>query len=227
VVEQKLVQPADRIIAQYRNDEQQVYQKSWDRARVLLADALQVEPDETVRGKLRLCEGHIARINGMAHTDAKVLQEAVDDFTEAERLLPKSPDPELGLARVYVYGLKDTDKAAAAFQEAERRGYPMGHREKLFLADGYLSRADRTFWDSRKVRDMPQEKDQVQRSADDYHRALTLYQEIVPYGYSADRIMRVQNSLDSVNARLKEIELGNSPLGRLLEPLWRLRGAGH
>jgi serine/threonine-protein kinase len=225
-VKAKLVEAADRIIATYRNSEAQpVSQRDWERARTLLANALQMDPDDTVRGKLRLAEGHIARINGTAHHDPNALGQAVEDFTEAQRLLPNSPDPELGVARVYVYGLKDIDKAAQAFQEAVRRGYQLGNREKLFLADGYMDRADRTFWDSRNVRGLPQEKDQVQRSADDYKRALELYQEIAPYGNASAKVSRVQTSLESVNYRLKEIEAGNSPLGKLLPLLWRLREA--
>jgi tetratricopeptide (TPR) repeat protein len=226
-VKQKLVAAADHIISTYRNSEAQpVYEKDWERARAMLANALQMDPDDTVRGKLRITEGHIARINGTTHKDAKALEVAVEDFTEAQRLLPNSPDPELGVARVYVYGLKDIDKAAQAFQEAERRGYKLGNREKLFLADGYLERADRTFWDSRNVRGLPQEKDQVQRAADDYQHSLQLYQEIAPYGNASTKISRVQTSLDSVNYRLKEIEAGKSPLGILLPLLWRLHKAG-
>src|ERR1039458_8229292 len=70
-----------------------------------------------------LCEGQIDRINGVSHHNAAVLNEAVQKFEEAQQALPGSPDPELGLAGVYVYGLKDIDKAYAALQEAERHGY--------------------------------------------------------------------------------------------------------
>jgi tetratricopeptide (TPR) repeat protein len=206
VVKQKLVDGADRVIGLYRNsDAQPVYEKDWERARTLLARALEVDPDDTVRGKLRLVEGHLARINGTAHHDGSQLLVAVDDFRQAEHLLPKSPDPELGLARVYVQGLKDIDKAYAALQEAQRRGYQLGNREKLQLADGYRERADRTFWDSRNVRGLPQEKDEVEHAADDYKRALELYQGIAPYGGSNAGIVRVQSSLESVNFRLSEI----------------------
>jgi len=225
-VKQKLEDAADHVIETNRNsDSQPVYEKDWDHARVLLAHALAMDPDDTTRGKLRLCEGQLARINGTTHHDAKQLQLAVDDFTEAQKLLPRSPDPELGLARTYVYGLKDIDKAYDALEEAQKRGYALGNREKSQLADGYRDRADRTFWDSRNVRGLPQEKDQVEKAAEDYKRALELYQEIAPYGNSNAQIVRVQNSLDSVTFRLKEIEAGNSPLGALLPLLWRLRGA--
>lgn len=209
-VKQKLVAAADRVITESRGDAQQVYERDWERARTLLADALIVDPDDSTRGKLRLCEGHIARINGVSHKDPKTLQQAVADFTEADRLIPKSPDPELGLAKVYVYGLKDVDKASDAFQQAARRGYQLGSREKLYLADGYTSRADRLFWESRKMRGLPQERDQIQRAANDYKEALDLYNSIVPYGTASQSVARVESSLESVKFRLSEIDSGQA-----------------
>ncbi|MFZ1143742.1 MAG: tetratricopeptide repeat protein, partial [Bryobacteraceae bacterium] len=204
-VKEKLVEAADRVIAAYRNaDSQPVYEKDWERARNTLARALAVDPDDQVRGELRVAEGHLARIGGAAHHDAKQLQAAADDFSEAERLLPHSPDPELGLARVY-FSLRDVDKAAAALEEAERRGYQLANRDKMQLADGYRDRADRTFWDSRNVRGLPQEKDEVERAAGDYRRALDLYQSVAPYGNASVGIVRVQTSLESVNTRLEQI----------------------
>jgi hypothetical protein len=80
----------------------------------------------------------------------------------------------------------------------------LGNREKLQLADGYLARADRLWWDSRNVRGLPQEKDQIQRAADDYKRALELYQGV----NATPGIVRVQNSLESVNFRLHQIDSG-------------------
>jgi serine/threonine protein kinase/tetratricopeptide (TPR) repeat protein len=215
VVKQKFVAAADHVIDTYRNNEgQQVYEKDWERARTMAAHALAVDPaDDTVRGKLRLSEGHISRINGSSHRSPQELNTAVEQFTEAQRLMPKSPDPQLGLARVYVYGLKDIDKAYLALQEAQKRGYQLGNREKAQLADGYLARADRLWLDSRNVRGLPQEKDQIQRAADDYKRALELSREIVPWGNSSATISRVQVSLDNVNLRLQQIESGVSTSG--------------
>jgi tetratricopeptide (TPR) repeat protein len=204
-VKEKLVDAADRVITAYRKaDGQPVYEKDWERARNALSRALAMDPDDQVRGKLRIAEGHLARINGAVHHDAKQLQGAVDDFVEAERLLPRSPDPQLGLARVY-YNLKDIEKAAAALEEAGQRGYELANRDKLQLADGYRDRADRTFWDSRNVRGLPQEKDEVERAAGDYRRALDLYQSAAPYGNASIGIVRVEISLQSVNTRLEQI----------------------
>jgi len=227
-VRQRLISEADRVIDKYRNSDAVVYENDWKNARTDLMRALELEPDNTVRGKLRLCEGHLARINGTSHHNAPELNLAVEDFTQAEKLMANSPDPELGLARVYVYGFKDVDKASDAFQQAVGRGYRLGNREKMQLADGYLDRADRTWWDSRNVRGLPQEKDQIQRAAADYKKALELYQEIAPYGKANAQIVRVQTSLDSVNFRLQQID---SPAATSLKeaiqkvlktvPIWR------
>src|ERR1022692_899168 len=206
-VRQKFVAAADHVIDTYRNNESQlIYEKEWEHARTMAARALAVDPDDSVRGKLRLTEGHLARINGTSHRSAQELSLAVEKFDEAQKLLPGSPDPELGLARVYVYGLKDIDKGYEALQEAQKRGYALGNREKSLLADGYRDRGDRLWWDSRNVRGLPPEKDQIQRAADDYKRAEELYQGISPWGKSIVNLVRVRLSLESVNYRLHEIQ---------------------
>jgi eukaryotic-like serine/threonine-protein kinase len=208
VVKQKFLAAVDHVIDTYRNNESQViYEKEWERARTMAARALAVDPEDSVRGRLRLTEGHLARINGTSHRSAQELNAAVEKFDEAQRLLPKSPDPELGLARVYVYGLKDIDKGYEALQQAQKRGYPMGNREKSLLADGYRDRADRLWWDSRNVRGLPPEKDQIQKAADDYKRAEELYQGISPWGRSIVNVVRVRLSLESVNSRLHQLEI--------------------
>jgi serine/threonine protein kinase len=207
VVKQKFVAAADHVIDTYRTNESQlVYEKEWERARTMAAHALAVDPEDNVRGKLRICEGHLARINGTSHRSAQELSQAVEKFDEAQKLLPKSPDPELGLARVYVYGLKDIDKGYEALQQAQKRGYTLGNREKFLLADGYRDRADRLWWDSRNVRGLPPEKDQIQKAADDYKRAEELYQGISPWGKSIVNLVRVRVSLESVNFRLHQID---------------------
>ena len=96
-------------------------------------------------------------------------------------------------------------------QEAEHRGYRLGNREKAQLADGYRDRGDRLWWDSRNVRGLPQEKDQIQKAADDYRRALELYQSIVPYSNANVNIARVQTSLSGIEYRLAELQSGLKP----------------
>ena len=206
VVDRRFLDAANTVIARYRNDTQAVYEKDWERAQTLLSHALAVNPDdETARGEYRLCEGQIARVEGLRHHDAAQLTLSAEKFNQAQQLLPQSPDPQLGLALVYIYGLKDVDKADAALQEAARYGYQLGNREKLELADGYRDRGDRLRLDALNILGLPQEKDQISRAAGDYQHALNLYQSIVPYGNSNVQIKRVQASLESANTRLQEI----------------------
>jgi len=206
LVEHRFLDAANTVIARYRNDTQAVTEKDWEGAQALLSHALAVNPDdETARGELRLCEGQIARFEGLHRRDAAQLTLAIEKFNQAQQLLPRSPDPQLGLASVYIYGFKDVDKADAALQQAARDGYQLGNREKLELADGYRDRGDRLRLDSINIQGLPQERDQISRAAGDYRRALDLYQSIVPYGNSNVQIKRVQAGLESADTRLEEI----------------------
>jgi tetratricopeptide (TPR) repeat protein len=204
-VKEKLVAAADKVIASYRNGDT-VYENGWKGARDDLARVISIDPDNRTRGELRLSEGHLARINGTSRKNATELNSAVDKFEEAERLIPDSPDPPLGLARVYIYGLHDIDRGYKALQDAEKRGHPLGTREKAQLADGYRDRGNRVYWQSRNVRGLPQEKDELTQALSDYQRALELYQSVEPYGNSTAFIEDVQASVDSVQFRLHEIE---------------------
>jgi tetratricopeptide (TPR) repeat protein len=206
-VKARLVEAADHAIALFRNGEAQPV-KDWEHARAMLAEALSLDPDDTVRGELRLCEGHIARISGLYRHDGKELVTAAERFTEAKQLMPRSPDPELALAQLYVYGMKDLDKAYDALREAQKLGHPLGNREKQQLADGYLDRAGQLISDAQNVRGLRGEKDQIERAAADYNRALELYQDIAPYGHATKSAALAQSGLDGANSRLAEIAAG-------------------
>jgi predicted Ser/Thr protein kinase len=201
VVGERLVGAANHVIALFRNGEAQPV-KDWEHARAMLAEALSLDPDDTVRGELRLCEGHVARIAGLYRRDGKELATAVEKFTEAQRLMPRSPDPLLALAQLYVYGLKDIDKAYEAMLEAQKLGHPLGNRENQQLADGYLDRAHGLLSDAQSMRGLPQQKDQIERAAADYKRALELYQAIAPYGHATRSAALAQSGLDRANLLL-------------------------
>jgi tetratricopeptide (TPR) repeat protein/predicted Ser/Thr protein kinase len=207
-VRARLVEAASRVIALFRNGEAQPV-KDWEHARAMLGEALALDPDDTVRGELRLSEGHIARIAGLYRHDGKELATALERFTEAKQLMPRSPDPELGLAQLYVYGMKDLDKAYDALHEAQKLGHPLGNREKQQLADGYLDRAGQLLSDALSVRGLPREKDQTERAAADYQRALELYRSVAPYGHATKSAALAESGLDGANSRLAQIAAGN------------------
>jgi tetratricopeptide (TPR) repeat protein len=228
VAREKFIAAADHTIDRYRNnDGQPVYENEWQRAHTMLLHALSTEPeDKILHGKLRLCEGQVSRIEGTAHNDTAQLNDAIEEFQEAQRSMPQSPDPALGLARVYL-SLRpaDVEKAAAAFQQAETNGYHMGGRELSQMADGYRDRANRAWKDSFSVRGLPQEKDEIQRAADDYQRALDYYQKSDGWGSAGLRIAEMQASLESAKTRLQQIALGQDDQDTALKRHNRVAGA--
>jgi len=65
------------------------------------------------------------------------------EFDQAVNLLPDSPDPHLGLARLYVYSFDDLDTAMEEWRTAEHNGYQLGPREIQQKATGYRIRAQK------------------------------------------------------------------------------------
>jgi serine/threonine protein kinase len=210
----RLVASADEIISEYRNhDSPSVYEPQWIYARNQLARALELDPDDNgVKGRLRLCEGHIERINasGLRGRDRqKKLNSAITKFEEAGHLLKHSPDPDLGLARIYVYELNDVEKGEEALKQAEKDGHPMGKRELSQLADGYRRRADRFFRESRGFAQMPdRERDYLDNARRDYLRAQDLYQQAGLFGDSARNQLTAIQGQQRVEQRLSALQGG-------------------
>lgn len=196
----RLTAAADAAIKEYRdNDTPNVREGDWDRARQALLRAVELDPeDRTVRGRVRLAEGHLYRIRGRYN-------EARAKFQEAGELMPRSPDPQLGLARLYVYGYKDVERAADALQEAEKRGFDPGKREKAQLADGYFSRGDQLVREADKARGTDQEKEYLQRAKKDYKRAEELYRDILPFGSVTASLRKLDERRTIVDDRLDEL----------------------
>ena len=140
-----LMSNADRTILKYEEpDGSAVMETEWVHAHDEVAHALQLDPnDKTIHGKLRLIDGHLARIRGNARHDTRLMEEARQDFEDAANYMKKSPDPWLGLARLYIYSLHDMEHAEAAIREAERRGHDIGKRETAQFADGYRYQGER------------------------------------------------------------------------------------
>jgi tetratricopeptide (TPR) repeat protein len=210
IMRAKFLTAVEQVLLAYRQGDETVYEKDWERAASLAGHALALEPDDATRGGLRLCEGHIARIHGTEYHRAADLNQAVGKFLEAQRLLPQSTDPQLGLAQVYLNGLKDVDKGERALNQAGWMGYTIGNRENLQLAEGYRDRGGRLFFDSRNLRGLPPEREQLERAQKDYERALQLYRKTGLPGADAS-MATVQSALDNVNARLLEIDRPKTP----------------
>jgi serine/threonine protein kinase len=209
---------ADRVIANYRSALPSVREKQWQTAQRNLQHALVLEPgNRTLRAELRYCEGHLHRITGDAenarrHTASAREQftEAVTAFREAAELRRDWPDPFLGLARVFIYGLDDIDRGADALKQAQKLGYTPGDRETAQLADGYRARADNLWRTARRLAGLPQEGEYLQRAADAYRQAHDLYERVPAFAGSALNLRRTTQAVDEINERISALGAGVS-----------------
>ena len=133
------------------------------------------------------------------------LTNAVAAFREAAELRPGWPDPFLGLARTFVYGLEDLDRGADALNEAQRHGYTPTDRETAQLADGYRARGNSLVRSARQLSGLPQETDYLTRAADAYREALTLYSKAINFADVPRNIRLTQRSLGDVQVKLDEL----------------------
>jgi hypothetical protein len=128
--------------------------------------------DRAAQGKLALCHGY----ENLEHSESA----AQTDFEAAVSLMPRSPDPHLGLARIDVYSLKNIGKAMAELHEAQRLGFEPGPREAEEEADGYRFRATAELNQAR--RDGPinraAEERYLRLAQRDFDRARQLYEPI-------------------------------------------------
>jgi predicted Ser/Thr protein kinase len=204
---------ADRVMANYRTPLPTVRENQWKAAREALARAVAVAPgDLSLRAALRYCDGHLLRINGEAHKGRGQTDSARRDFTdaivafrEAAAARPNWPDPFLGLARTFIYGLEDVDRGADALKQAEKLGHHPGERETTQLADGYHARAESLSRTAQTLKGLPQERDYLSRAADAFREALTRYGTVAGFGNAAQRLRDTQRRLDRVEARLAEL----------------------
>jgi serine/threonine protein kinase len=218
---------ADRVIADFRTPFPTVRERQWQLARDSLARAIAAGgSDRRLQAALRYCDGHLHRINGEAamRRDGPVsaqrhLTNAVAAFREAAELRPGWPDPFLGLARTFVYGLEDLDRGADALNEAQRHGYTPTDRETVQLADGYRARGNSLVRSARQLSGLPQETDYLSRAAEAYREALTLYSKAINFADVPRNIRLTQRSLSEVQVKLDVLSRavaepavpGNSP----------------
>jgi serine/threonine protein kinase len=135
----RMVELADRTILAYRNETPVVAQVQWEQARDCLDLALEISPaSRRIRSRRAYVQGQLLRIAGGD------VNETLRLFREAARLDPESPDPYLGLARVFAYATVDIPALTQAIVDAEERGYTASRRERAQLGDAYRVRAERS-----------------------------------------------------------------------------------
>jgi serine/threonine protein kinase len=194
-----LLQAADDVIDRYRNNsDPSIEDFDWQKAVVCLRHALDMDrSDRTAQGKLALTNGYVnlMRANsGQAEQRRTFVDAAQANFAEAVTLIPRSADPHLGLARIYVYYAKNVGNAIAELHEAQRLGFQPGPREAEQEADGYRFRANVELSEAQRYR--PTSRAMAERylrmAQRDFARARELYEPII--GFS------------NVNAALHQVE---------------------
>jgi serine/threonine protein kinase len=158
----------DRTILDFRSERPTVVLAQWQEARQALEFAHEVAPgNDVISAKLAYTKGQIERITA---DDRDGIDRAIALFQQAARLDPKSPDPYLGLARIAAYSTRDADALTAAIDNAARRGYTPGRRERIQLGDVYKVLADRARADA--ARPGADRDDALRRAADAYGRCV-------------------------------------------------------
>ena len=222
---------ADRVAANYRTPAPNVREAQWAAAAGALERALAFAPgDDEIRGTLLYAQGRLKRINGEADKYRKEttsaqrnFSEAVTAFREAASLRKNWPDPFIGLARTFIYGLEDVDRGADAMTQAQKLGHAPSPRETAQLADGYAARSESLNRASSEVRGMPQEREFLTRAREACQKALEQYATIPDFPEVPAHIRVTQRRLEVVERKLAEIE-GRSwlpdleGLGRMLVP---------
>ncbi len=176
-LEKLLLERCQGTADEYRDsDAPRVREGDWVRCKRLMQHARELDPaDRKAAAMLSYADGHILRIN-------KKDPEAIAAFQRAAALNPKWPDPHLGMARVYIYSLRDFDRGTSELERAESLGHKPGKREQAQRADAFKNRGLQYWQGAARLRGQPQEKDMLSRAKDDLENALSLYAEIAPWG---------------------------------------------
>jgi eukaryotic-like serine/threonine-protein kinase len=205
----QLVGLADMVIADYRSDGPTMSAAEWRQANDAMKWVLELAPwDDAMRARQALCEAHLARFAARRYrrgTEAsrQAYDAAIALFRSAARLDTRSYDPYLGISNIQAYGLDDVDLAAEAIEQAEKRGYQPGRRERAQLGDGYLKRADRA---RRRAAGLSgeQRRSELERAREDYERCAERFDPIRDFGNAAGNLDHCRANSDRISSELEE-----------------------
>ena len=203
----RLVGLADTVIADYRRDDPSMSASEWRQARDAVRWAMDLSRgSDRLRARQLLCEAHLARFAARdqrrgTEASRQAYQLAIDRFQEAARLDDASFDPYLGISNVRSYGLDQVDLAGTAIEEAEKRGYAPGRRERAQLGDGYLRRADRS---RRRARGLDDEhrRLELEKARADYERCVERFESIRGFAKAAVNLAYCKVNMERVTSEL-------------------------
>jgi hypothetical protein len=183
-----LVRAGRDVADDYRNSSDPAIEHfDWEKASYSFRRVLEINRnDKDGVGWLALSDGYTALIRGDA-------QAAEARFRDTARALPKSPDPHLGLARVYAYSAHNPGLVTAELTAAERLGFRPGPREFEQEADAFLYRAEQSLRGGQKTEDPALKRKLLASAQRDFARARSYYEPIAGFSKVSDDLDRVEN----------------------------------
>jgi serine/threonine-protein kinase len=202
-----LLGAAENILDSFRSSsDSKLSDFDWARARTCLRRALEIDGGDTVaKGELALCDGYFNLAQNPHPPKASL---SIDSFRQAASYLPRSPDPHLGLARLYIYAFHNVGEALAEFQQAQRLGFTLGAREMAQQADGFLYRSEWELSHARRVAGKDQEEagKWLEMAREDIEKSRKLYEPLLGFA-------NVSASLEQVYTdRNEQIRLAKASL---------------
>jgi hypothetical protein len=207
-LERRLVGLADTVITDYRRDGPTMSVAEWRQAQEAIKWALALDPsDHKLQARLLMCEAHLARFAARVHrrgspASREAYTNAIDRFRAAAELDDSSYDPYLGISNIQAYGLDEVDLAADAIEQAEKRGYVAGRRERAQLGDGYLRRGDRIrrravslMGDSRRT--------ELEKARAEYERCAERFEPIRDFGRAGANFDYCRAHRDRITSELE------------------------
>jgi len=178
-IKKKLSDAGEKPIKDYLRDQE--VSAGWEKCANALEKAKSIDPaDPKVVGNWHICQGHALRNRFKKTLDRRLLYQAIEHFREAAKSLPLSPDPYLGLARIYYQILNDMEKGDEAIEQARQREFPVNDFHQVLKADALKSRGDQSLTQAagfRKASALEQEKQNLESARQDYQVAIQIYKE--------------------------------------------------
>ncbi len=201
----------DAILVRFRTGT--VRAAEWQTARQLYGRAWENDlRSDAIKGRLRLTEAHLKRIEAHREKNGDAIAAAEVLFEEAEKLLPRSPDPWLGVAIVELYNHKDPERAEDALGKARERGFDFTgeNRWVSMLAECYRQRADILATEALKISaTLPdQARERLERAIDFNQKAIDWFAKIPLYGSSLANIQQCRSRIDLLKERLEQMKSG-------------------
>ncbi len=204
----------DAIMVRFRTGT--VRESDWQAARALFERARENDlKNDAIKGRLRLSDAQLKRIEAHGDKNADAVEAAQGLFEESEKLLPRSPDPWLGVAMIDLYNRKDPEQAEKALERARDRNFDFTAQGRWvsMLGECYRQRADILTAEAFKIASsLPDQSRERARSAKDfYQKAIDWLVRFPVYGNSLTSIEYCKTRISFLDSWLERSEPHKSP----------------